>query len=218
MNTEERRYLAGFRAFCRVGLLCLALTGCGTLVETRVNVAHMIPSKSVDNGFVIFPADVTQTNSADFKTCTDRIALRLEEASNRRMPVSALASADWVVVVGWSLDGAESISYTPRPIRQEDGTMGGWSYVSEPKTGYVPSKGAIRVTPKNRILLVDIFDAKALEQGRWVKVFEGRLTSPGRDAQISETLRTLVDALFLDFPNPSGSVRNSNLLHWRGTE
>jgi hypothetical protein len=124
--------------------------------------------------------------------------------------------ADWLVKFDYQIDDGKNQSYQ-QPIW---GTIGysvsyqrvisGGSVVLVPRyypeTGIVGSQ-TVNETVYTRELFVDIYDRKALKNGEFAKLYEGRARNRSQQDELESAVPWLLKSLFMPFPGPSGASR-----------
>ncbi len=195
-------------------LLALALTtGCARL-ETKVTRFHQLPNVSPGKTFTL-SGPKKRAHRLEYDKYASLIAARLS-AHGWRYTHSAQSdyvatfdcgilgtrdAYDVVPVMGYS--GGEAVFQTGAVYNRHGKYRGSYSGVgySMPVYGVVGSAAA-PVTVFDRFLTLTITDRRTGKT-----VFESRAISSGESGEINEVLPAMIDALFQDFPGPSGATR-----------
>jgi hypothetical protein len=136
------------------------------------------------------------------------------------------AEPDMLVYFGYGIDDGQTVSGS-MPLYGQTGGGTSYSYghvntsygtsASYSGTTYTaPTYGVVGSIPYstriyNRSLWLEILDAKTSTASSPVKVFEGRVQSSGGSSDIAAVLPTMIEALFKNFPGPSGKTETINL-------
>lgn len=124
--------------------------------------------------------------------------------------------ADWLVRLDYQIDDGKNRSYQ-QPIWGTIGysvsyqrviSGGAVIYVPRyyPETGIIGSQ-TVNETVFTREVFVDIYDRKALKQGDFAKLYEGRARNRSFNDELESAVPWLIRSLFLPFPGESGVSR-----------
>jgi hypothetical protein len=202
--------------------LLLLLAGCAT-VRSTVTRFHTLPDVANSEIFQIVPQD-SQKGSIEFSVYATEVAKKLTAYGWQQFD-KAHSIPDMYVFISYGIDNGQTVTGSA-PIYGQTG--GGTSYssgnvynsygsasysgttYSAPTFGVVGSE-TYSARVYTRFLNVDILDAKMSTTNNPVKVFEGRVKSSGTKSDIAEVLPTMIEALFKNFPGPSGKTQTINL-------
>ena len=212
------------RPFARLALmgataaLAVSASGCASYMNAQVTTFHQAPASDRLTGqtFAIAPT-AAQKDSLEFQAYADMV----RQALIRRGLVDAPdASAALGVTMRYSADAGKSVVYNyPAYGYGGFGPVYGWAPYYGPRrhmhyamtATYPIGYGAIgpgyygQSVLYRRELRVDISDRRAGSNA--AKLFEGTVVSEGESAAIAPAMPAMVQALFSDFPGPSGVSR-----------
>jgi hypothetical protein len=199
--------------------LAVLASGCASYMSAQVTSFHQAAAtdRFAGQGFVIEPT-AAQKDSLEFRAYADLV----REALVRRGLVDAPESgAALAVAVRFSVDSGKPVLYSyPAYGYAGWGSVYGWAPYYGPR-GHVhyaltatypigygmfePNYYTQSVLYK-RELRVDITDRRA-GGGTGAKLYEGTVVSEGESAALAPVMPAMVQALFSDFPGPSGVAR-----------
>lgn len=139
--------------------------------------------------------------------------------------MSSEEDAQYLVILDYGIDSGQTAGGTLPIYGQtgggfatQSGTVSSGGRVgSYTGSSYTPPTfgviGAIPydVTTYTRAFAMDIVNAEKLRRGVVEKLFEGRVISKGTTASLPKIVPYMIEALFKDFPGPSGETRTIDL-------
>jgi len=201
-----------------VAPLALVVSGCASYMGAQVTTFHQAAAgnRFAGQGFVIEPS-AAQRDSLEFRAYADLVRRALIGRGLVDAPESGAALG---VAVRYSVDGGKPVVYGyPAYGYGGFGPAYGWAPYYYPRSHmhyaltatYPMGYGMIgpgyygQSMLYTRELRVDITDRRA--GGNAAKLFEGTVVSEGESASIAPVMPAMVQALFSDFPGPSGISR-----------
>lgn len=190
-------------------------------VNSEVTRFSTLTASDVGKTFVIAPGDQAKKDSLEFRTYGERVKQKLtafgyQPAADNQFP-------DYVVFLNYAISGGQTIT-TESPVYGQTGggttyhygtvTGGYGGYATYSGTSYTPPTYGVVGTASTtstyyqRFLVVDIVKAKELTEDKVNKVYEGRVVSIGSKGQFAAVANCLIDALFKEFPGPSGKTED----------
>lgn len=198
-------------------LLVLALGACaGRPFSADVTTFHRFGGNATNGSFVLIPLQEQNRESLEFASYASLVANALTARGLRQ--VDRLEDADYVARLDYAI-GAGTVQSRSVPVYgaypDQYSVVRGRTADGEPFSarvfesgGYVPLGYAQEAqTVYRRSLSLDILDGPAWRTGSIRKVYEGRSISVGPEAELARVMRPLIDALFVDFPGPTGMTR-----------
>lgn len=190
-----------------------ALTSCAT-VQSDVTRFHTLPPQGSGQTFTIRSA--SSSNALEFGTYASRVASHLQEYGWTQ---SGSGSADYTVLLDYQMGGSRERQGSVPIMGQTGGgttyhsgsvnTYGnyGSTYGSYSGTSYTPATfGVVGSAPYSVTVHDRYLDMKIRDRGGR-SVFEGRVVSTGRSADIAAVLPQMIDSLFTKFPGESGKTK-----------
>lgn len=196
--------------------IALLLAGCGNRVETNITTFHALSDGGRGKSFVMVPYP-NQQNSLEWRAYSDLVAQKLEQKGLIRSTTASGSS--FAVFIAYAIDkGRTSVSAVPMYGQTGGGT-------TSTTTGYVgstpvygstytpPTYGVTGYTPVEstmygralKLTMLDVPQSLALKKP--IPVYEATATSTGQSGELNLVMPAIVDAVFKDFPAPSGSTR-----------
>lgn len=170
--------------------------------------------------FVVVP-EPSQEGSLEFASYARLIADQLVVQGFRPAAPGA-KSADLAVMFRYGVDDGRAEVWSVPPYSQE------WYWqrryqtaapIPAPAGTYVPAIADIHTTTVfTRWLEVDILEAERLRAGARDKLFEARAVSEGANRDLTEVLPYVIQAVFAEFPGPSGVTVPVRVLEAPGPE
>ncbi len=191
-----------------------ALTSCATgRVQSDVTRFHALPPKGNGQTFTIRSASFN--NTLEFGAYASRIASHLQAYGwNQAGP----GSADYTVILDYKMGGSHERHGSVPIIGQTGGgttyhsgsvnTFGSYGSTSGSYSGtsYTPATFEVVGSDPYSVTVHDRYlDMKIRDRGGR-SVFEGRVVSTGRSADIAAVLPQMIDSLFTKFPGESGKT------------
>jgi hypothetical protein len=204
-------------------LLC-ALAGCDNVVQSNVTSFHQLADQSVAGKKLAIRAyPEGRESSLEFGTYRSILAGKFAEKGF--VVVERPQDADWIAIVSYGIgDGKPTTNVISSPVYGQTG--GGTTYYSgtaytasgpRPVSGSfysMPTYGQVGTTTTSystmtyqRSIAIDIVDRASLAGGSPKTLYETRIVSSGRCASMAAVFSPMVDALFQDWPGPSGKSR-----------
>jgi hypothetical protein len=202
---------------------CLVLAGCAASTATTrplaptVHVVHSLPADTSGTTFAFQPLE-GQTADRDFAAAQDRVRRHL--AAHGWHEVDR-ANARLLVAFDYGVYAVQRSTTSDAAVRDVTGSAAAASSydssqkasASSPPTlvdspAYV-SGGFVRVSSVDyeRMAHLVIGDRAAAEAGQLQMVYEARARSVSPSPNLSAVLPGLLDAIFAEFPGPSGETR-----------
>jgi hypothetical protein len=200
----------------------LALTGCGTFIQSSVTVFHEL-SPTAEAKTYAFIRSKEQQESLEHKAYEEMVRQQLARREFREVSV---AQADLAVFLSYQIDNGREVvssyplfgqtgvasSYTYGNIYR---SYGGYSSYSGTTT-YTPTYGIVGTettsdTVYTRKVQLDMLNRPLLDQGRVSKVYEGKVVSSGSSGQLNRVMPYLIQSLLQDFPGNSGTTKTVTL-------
>ncbi|MBI1179085.1 MAG: DUF4136 domain-containing protein [Alphaproteobacteria bacterium] len=183
----------------------VALAGCASKFRSDVSSWHRLPPPSGET-FVVVPKDEKKQGSLEFAQYAGLVANQLEKVGYRA--AARGAKPDLIVRFDYGLGDAREKVRTYggdfyggyygyyRPFW---GPYGGWGFPDYPDVR--------SYTVYSRMLSLEIAAANNPDQN----LYETRVISDGRSNRMEEVIPLMIDALFKDFPGPSGVTREVSI-------
>jgi len=197
--------------------IVLGLTACGSPPFTAdVTTFHRLGAEPTRGTFFLIPAEERNAISLEFTSYASLVVNALQARGFRQ--VANIEQSDYVARLDYAI-GPGVVQSRSVPVyghypdqysvvrgRTADGKP--FSAQVFESGGYVPL-GYTQETQivYRRTLSLDILEATAWRSGQSTKVYEGRSVSVGPEAELARVMRPLIEALFVDFPGPSGATR-----------
>ena len=211
------------RFLCAIAIL-LALSGCGSFVETSSTTFHG-ENHAVRGTISVMPIDKSQEGSLEFKTVSGYLLKKLSESGY--IP-SSNPQSKYVAYITYGIDTG-STTMTSVPIFGQTG--GGTSYSSgtvnsgarygtySGTTTTMPTYGmvgAMAMSGKEyrRAVNIDIFRSEPNKAPE--KVYELKGISSGSCGNVNSILFNIIDGMFKNFPGESGKSKAVNI-PWSGS-
>lgn len=210
-----------------IATLVSILAGCGGMVRSSFTAYHSLTSEHQSKTVVVVPGNESLEGSLEFAAFKSKLESKLRQTGF--IVSQDLSSADVLAYLNYGVDTGRTTSHTgSTPIFGSTGGgtayhsgmistygtgghgMGSYSGTtySMPTLGIVGSESySYNVTTYTRVLALDLLDRQQFNVGRVEKVYEVKLTSKGRCAQMAAVYDEMLDALFKDFPGESGKTR-----------
>lgn len=200
-------------------LLLVLLSGCTTLVHTRVSAFHELEQPLSGATYMFVPVK-EQEGNLEFKTYARLIKAELHK---RGMIETAYDQATFAIFMSYGIDDGKQV-VSSYPIYGQTGT--GNSYTTGRVTSYgntasysgttyrTPTFGIVgsgtRIdTVYARYLKISIVDNAKSGEGKLHYVYEGTAISSGQTGQLVPIMPAMVRSVFEDFPGKSGASRIS---------
>ena len=200
-------------------LLLVLLTGCTTLVHTRVSAFHELEQPLSDVTYIFVPAK-EQEGNLEFKTYARLIKAEMRK---RGMVESAYDQATFAIFISYGIDDGKQV-VSSYPIYGQTGT--GNSYTTGRVTSYgstasysgtttrsptfgIVGSGTRTDTVYARYLKISIVDTAKSGNGKLNYVYEGTVISSGQTGQLAPVMPAMIRSVFEDFPGKSGASRTS---------
>lgn len=199
-------------------LLALVLAACSTAITARVTVFHELAPLPQGAKYA-FIQSKAQQGSLEHKAYEDMVRQQLAKYGFREV---AVKEADLAVFLSYEIDNGKEVIST-YPIFGQTGVSSSYTYTNiyrdfdgRPNyaraTTYFPSYGivgtgtAFDVVYTTRVQL-DLLSRPLLDQGKTLKLYEGKVVSSGAGSQMNEVMPYMIRALFLEFPGNSGTTK-----------
>jgi len=190
------------------GLALLALAGCQT-VSSNATAFHSITPGTVET-FTVRAAS-GHSGSLEANSYAELIGRRLGESG-----WTSAARGDVIVTFGYGIDGGRT-EVSSVPIYGQTG--GGTTYTSGSVyssggfgsytgTSYTPTTyGVVGAAPVTQTVYTRTFKVDMHSRQSGQKIYEGTVISTGTNESVSAVAACMIDALFKEFPGPSGQQR-----------
>lgn len=189
------------------------LGGCASTVTTQVTSFHQLADSLQGRRFVITPSPEQQT-SLEFGTYANLVREALVGKGLVDAAERGLGAADLGVALSYGVTGSTSgfRSGTGGYAGIGAGSGGGFSMSGVGiGIGFPIGGGGAAETQYQRNLTVQIDRlsgaASAGQAASGTRVFEAQAISEGESASLAPVMRAMVQAIFQDFPGPSGTTR-----------
>lgn len=206
-----------------ISLLLLSLTGCAGLVQTSSTTFQGENHLQRDT-ISVMPIDKTQETSLEFKTVSNHLLIKLQEAGYIPNPNNPKAA--YLAYITYGIDNGKT-TVTSVPLYGQTG--GGTTYSSgtvSSGTKYgtysgtsttMPTYGLIGAMPVSgteyrRAVNIDIFRSATPAP---IKVYEMKGISTGTCGNINSILFNIIDGMFKNFPGENGKSKTVNV-EWNG--
>lgn len=211
-----------------VGILCLImLSGCMRFVRTTTTTFHGQGHEQRGSVFVA-AANAEVDNSLEFSHYKSRVEQKLSTVGYTISDDPK--KADFIALIAYGIDNGKT-SIVSTPIFGQTG--GGTTYSSGTVYGYggsasysgssytMPTYGIVGTSTSSqtnftRAIALDIVDAKSIDSGKPVKVYEMRARSTGSCSSINAVFDSILEAMFKSFPGESGKSQTVEL-PWDGS-
>jgi len=195
--------------------LFIAVAGLSSCVPVRSDVTrfHTLPPNGNGQTFTIRPA--SSRGGIEFDTYSARIASHLQDYGWSQ---ANLGSGEYTVLLDYRMGGSHEQQESSPIMGQTGGgttyhsgsvnTYGsyGSSYGSFSGTSYTPATFGVVGSDNYSVTLHDRYLDVKISDRRGRSVFEGRVVSSGRSADIAAVLPQMIDSLFTKFPGESGKT------------
>lgn len=198
--------------------LALLLGGCATTLRTEVTSFHQLSNGLEGQRFVITPSD-EQKNSLEFGTYAEFVSQALRRKG--LMEADSGSSAELGVAMQYSISaggstargdtggfagfgvgsGGFSVGSVGIGVGFPLGSIGGGSSDS------VVYQRTLRIEIDRLSGGADVKPAPGASDAATTRVFEARAISDGPSASLAPVIRAMVQAIFEEFPGPSGTTR-----------
>lgn len=201
-------------------LAALALSACASAIRSDVSHFHQLSNINQGATFTIVPKDPGKQGSLEFAQYAGLI--RAQMVALGFTPVNAGNASDLIVQVDYAVSDGEQVTrdyypYYPYGFGYGYGHYGfhhaRFHHFGHFGHGFYPygygygyGYGNYSYTVYTRSLEIDIVRPSA--PGSREVVFEGRLSSVGRENSLPEVMPYLVQAMFTDFPGEQGKMRH----------
>ncbi len=211
-----------------IPFLCLALlSGCMSFVRTTTTTFHG-QGHEQRGSILVAAADAKVNDSLEFSHYKKRVEQKL---STIGYTISQTAdNADFIALIAYGIDNGKT-SIVSTPIFGQTG--GGTTYSSGSVYGYggsasysgtsytMPTYGIVgsstsSQTEYTRAIALDIVNAKSVESGKPVKLYEMRARSTGSCSSINGVFDEILEAMFKSFPGESGKSQTIEV-PWDGS-
>jgi hypothetical protein len=178
------------------------LGGCGSTVRSNVITFHEL-APNTRLSFTVRPYQ-DQQESLEYRTYADLIKRNLEAKGFREVRIE---QADLIVLFRYGIgEGNTTAERYPR-IGQLNGSEENVS------ADIAISSAKAEKKMRMRFLRLEMIDAGALRAaGNILQLYDTRVTSRGKVAQLPAVVPSMVKSIFEDFPGKSGSIRKSTVL------
>jgi len=202
-----------------IALLLAFLSGCASLVETRVSAFHEIQQPLSGVTYALFSSQ-EQEASLEFQSYSKLVKSELKRQGMIEAPSD---KAKYAIFMFYGIDDGKQVvssypifgktgtssAYTTGTITSYGNTASyrGTTY-NTPTYGVVGS-GTRTNTEFTRYLNLDIIDIAKSGNGKVKKVYEGKAVSSGSSSQLAPVMPAIVRSIFEDFPGTTGASRTS---------
>ena len=211
-----------------ITVLCLAfLSGCMSFVRTTTTTFHGQEHEQRGAIFVA-AADSEVNDSLEFSHYKQHVEQKLNAVGYTIAKTAE--SAEFIALIAYGIDNGKT-SIVSTPVFGQTG--GGTTYSSGSVYGYggsasysgtsytMPTYGIVgsstsSQTEYTRAIALDIVNAKSMEAGKPVKVYEMRARSTGSCSSINGVFDEILEAMFKSFPGESGKSRTIEV-SWDGS-
>lgn len=200
-------------------LLFALLSGCTTLIETKVSAFHELVQPLSGVTYALVPTK-EQEGSLEFQSYAKIVKSELEKRGLTEAPFNQAKYA--IFMFYGSSDGKQVIS--SYPIFGQTGTRS--SYTTGTVTSYgntasysgttyktptygVVGSGTTTNTVFTHYLNIDIIDIAKSSNGKIQKMYEGKANSSGASDQLAPVMPAIIRSVFEEFPGKSGVSRTS---------
>jgi hypothetical protein len=180
----------------------VALAGCASKFRSDVSSWHRLPPPSGET-FVVVPKDQQKKGSLEFAQYAGLVANQLQQVGYR--PAARGAQPDLLVRLDYGMGDAREKVRTTGGTGFYGGYYGHYSPYWGPwgPYGYQDYPDVRSYTVYSRMLALEIASTANPEQN----LYETRVISDGRSNRLEEVIPLMIDALFKEFPGPSGITR-----------
>ncbi|MEA4837466.1 MAG: hypothetical protein VB101_04185 [Rhodospirillaceae bacterium] len=221
-----------WKKVCAIIALSLFLSNCSPPVRSTVTSFHKInPEEITGKKISILPENIKNDETIEFSFYHDILAKKFSEKG--LVVIRNPQNVDWIAFVDYKINSGEYISRNVS-IPQTEQVGGGLTYHSGTVysggssarysgTSYSPPVYAttgyqnitINETVYTRNISIIIYDKEALSKKDLVALYEGHITSKGYCASLAGVFAAMSDALFQEWPGPSGGSRTIEV-QWDG--
>lgn len=198
--------------------LFILLGGC-SVIQTKVTVFHELEQPLSGITYAVVPYK-EQEGSLEFQSYAKAVKAELDRLG---MVETTFEKAHYTVFFSYGVDDGRQVvssypiygqtgtrsAYTTGTVNSygKTATYSGTTYTT-PTYGVVGS-GVSSSTVFTRYLNVEILDNAKSSSGKIHKVYEGKATSTGSNAQLITVMPAIIRSVFEEFPGKSGAVRTS---------
>lgn len=221
-----------WKKVCAIIALSLSLSNCSPPLRSTVTSFHKINSEEITGKKIsILPEDVKNDETIEFSFYRDILAKKFSEKG--LIVVSNSQDVDWIAFIDYKIDSGENLSRNVS-IPQTEQVGGGLTYHSGTVysggnsarysgTSYSPPVYAttgyrnvtINETIYTRNISIIIYDKEALSKKNLAVLYEGHIISKGSCASLASVFSGMSDALFQEWPGPSGESKTIEI-QWNG--
>ena len=196
--------------------LSLLMSGCVTMVETKVTTFHEFDKPVKNLKYSIMPT-AEQNSSLEYRNYEKLIKTQLEK---KGLIETSFADADLAFSISYGITDGVTTTKTA-PIIGQIGSSGstttgtlstyGNTSIYRSNTNTTPIYGVVGTRSKTeinytRFLFVNIIDTKKSNINNIVRIYEGQAISTGTNNQLNTVLPPMIRSLFLEFPGESGKT------------
>lgn len=224
MMTQIHKLAARGLAAAALAVAATSLAGCvPSTIEGKLQTFQQVTPDLKGKSVAIVASPPERNSTLEFAAYRKLIEPKL--AQQGFVITDDVAHADMLAVVSYGIDSGHTETQTYEMPQYGQTSPGGTTYyngtintmsgpMSYSGTGYTqPTYGITGSTPVtvhsqvyNRFIAMQIVDGKALDQQKITPYYEGRLTSAGACGSLPAVFPKLVDGLFQNWPQPSGST------------